>query len=1166
MKLIRCFYLVAFLAAVYPQMLSAQNILDLAGLNQTANVAYSVRKLSSGYTGNAIKVRRSSDDATQVIGFTVGGALDISALLAFAGTGDAFVDTWYDQSGNGKNLTQANSVNQPRIVSSGSMDLENSKPFIRFFGVVGGTFNSLNLATEMTTTGHLSVVNKFVTGGGGFLLGHSSYYYWHSDYGLAINRLISQQYASSSVKNSKIWQNGISIATNEALFNTSLMVQSLVPSNASTETIWNNIGSDRNSGHNITGGGGYSELIVFASELDTDSRNALTGSQAGYFGIILPTVPDAPTNLIITPLNNGGMIHFTAPTNDGGSAITNYEYSTDNGSTWITPTPAISSSPLIGSVGLINCTSYQVKLRAVNAVGSGAESAAVTGTPSYSIAGITWTSQISATDNPWQSVTYGNGLFVAVASNGTGNRVMTSPDGITWTPRTSAADNAWQSVTYGNGLFVAVAFSGIGDRVMTSPDGYNWTPRTSAANNRWDSVTYGNGLFVAVGSSGTGNRVMTSPDGITWTSRTSAADNNWGSVTYGNGLFVAVSGTGTGNRVMTSPDGINWTSRTSAADNNWTRVTYGNGLFVAVSISGSGNRVMTSPDGINWTSRTSAADNNWGSVTYGNGLFVAVSGTGTGNRVMTSPDGINWTSRVSAANNTWRSVTFGNGLFVAVAVTGTGTGNRVMTSSFSLVPDAPVITAVNFIDNNSANLTFTQTLSSLASAVTNYQYSTDNGANWITLSPASTTSPITVTGLTSSTQIQLRAINSVGNSCPASFILNNTISSITAASTFTNAPSQTFTVNFGTSITGLSSSNFSLVTTGSISGASITSISGSGTTYTILVNNGTGNGTIGVNFINSTGLSTGIITTLPFAGQTTTIGIPAVNKFGRINTSAADYLNKNGAIGTSSIVNTNGKTALIPIPTFTAQPGITANLSTDVTYTTESGKTNYIWTIPGVLNTDYTITSGGTTSDNTITLKWLRSGIKTVSINYSLNGITALNTTSSTPTSVGFVTVINNLAPIGTITNKDFANIGGWGQEFTPGTSGTLADVMANIYRTNTQSGTFTLELWNSNGLSGASALPDAKLATLSTFDWSNVALNSPTAVTTVTTFTENYNLVGGTSYWLVIKQPSNGPAAKRITTTGSGLGQTASVNLNTGIWTNTGSTPNLGMRILIFQ
>ena len=44
-----------------------------------------------------------------------------------------------------------------------------------------------------------------------------------------------------------------------------------------------------------------------------------------------------------------------------------------------------------------------------------------------------WTLQNSASDNNWTSVTYGNGLFVAVANSGTGNRVMTSYDGINWT-------------------------------------------------------------------------------------------------------------------------------------------------------------------------------------------------------------------------------------------------------------------------------------------------------------------------------------------------------------------------------------------------------------------------------------------------------------------------------------------------------------------------------------------------------------------------------------------------------------------------------------------------------------------------------------------------------------------------------------------------------------
>ncbi len=172
-----------------------------------------------------------------------------------------------------------------------------------------------------------------------------------------------------------------------------------------------------------------------------------------------------------------------------------------------------------------------------------------------------------------------------------------------WTIRTSAANNAWRAIAWSPelGLFAAVATDGTGNRVMTSPDGITWTIRTSAADNQWFAIAWSPelGLFVAMAATGTGNRVMTSPDGITWTIRTSAADNSWFGIAWSPelGLFVAVAATGTGNRVMTSPDGITWTIRTSAADNQWLAIAWSPelGLFAAVANSGTGNRVMTSP-------------------------------------------------------------------------------------------------------------------------------------------------------------------------------------------------------------------------------------------------------------------------------------------------------------------------------------------------------------------------------------------------------------------------------------------------------------------------------------------------------------------------------------------------------------------------------------------
>ncbi len=152
-------------------------------------------------------------------------------------------------------------------------------------------------------------------------------------------------------------------------------------------------------------------------------------------------------------------------------------------------------------------------------------------------------------DNDWEGVAYGNGLFVAVSSTGSGNRVMTSADGITWTPRTSASDSNWQAITYGNNLFVAVGTNA----VMTSADGITWTSRT-AVNGSWDSVAGCGGMFVAV-SSLTSPYVMSSSDGITWTQRTPSFGWDHQQVACRETPLVFVSSSHLG-RVWYSNDGI----------------------------------------------------------------------------------------------------------------------------------------------------------------------------------------------------------------------------------------------------------------------------------------------------------------------------------------------------------------------------------------------------------------------------------------------------------------------------------------------------------------------------------------------------------------------------------------------------------------------------------
>lgn len=99
-----------------------------------AAAAYSLRKLRADYTGSAIRVRRSSDNTEQDIGFNTTGNLDTSSLTSFCGSGDGFVTTWYDQSGTANNAIQTTAANQPQIVSSGNVLILNSKPRLAFDG------------------------------------------------------------------------------------------------------------------------------------------------------------------------------------------------------------------------------------------------------------------------------------------------------------------------------------------------------------------------------------------------------------------------------------------------------------------------------------------------------------------------------------------------------------------------------------------------------------------------------------------------------------------------------------------------------------------------------------------------------------------------------------------------------------------------------------------------------------------------------------------------------------------------------------------------------------------------------------------------------------------------------------------------------------------------
>lgn len=93
--------------------------------------AYSLRKISTVFTGDCIRVRRSSDNAELDIGF-IAGELDTTSLQTFIGVNTGHVIYWWDQSGNGNNIENTNVLIQPEIITSGTLNTLNGKPAIVF--------------------------------------------------------------------------------------------------------------------------------------------------------------------------------------------------------------------------------------------------------------------------------------------------------------------------------------------------------------------------------------------------------------------------------------------------------------------------------------------------------------------------------------------------------------------------------------------------------------------------------------------------------------------------------------------------------------------------------------------------------------------------------------------------------------------------------------------------------------------------------------------------------------------------------------------------------------------------------------------------------------------------------------------------------------------------
>ncbi len=299
----------------------------------------------------------------------------------------------------------------------------------------------------------------------------------------------------------------------------------------------------------------------------------------------------------------------------------------------------------------------------------------------------TWYLRQSPKSYVLYSVTYGNGLFVAVGESFSHGVIFTSPDGVIWTQRLDATNQVFSDVAYDNGAFVAVSRAqSINCRctaIAASSNGVDWTVRNTGYTNPLYAVTAGAGYFVAAGGASLGccftGSVLISTTTIDWTVINLGQTPRLLTAAYGNGVFLLGGSVSEGgNYLLRSTNGTAWAGAVLPSSGQFPypyqytqNIVYEDGQFIALQqFYGSGNGVnvdvLSSTNGVDWT-RRAVVTNGFNRTAYGNGTFVGMGDMA----IYSSVDTVTWIPRLQVGPGTFYGIAYGAGTFVAVGAGGT---------------------------------------------------------------------------------------------------------------------------------------------------------------------------------------------------------------------------------------------------------------------------------------------------------------------------------------------------------------------------------------------------------------------------------------------------------------------------------------------------------------
>ena len=466
------------------------------------------------------------------------------------------------------------------------------------------------------------------------------------------------------------------------------------------------------------------------------------GSYSAASSEITPSgTPSAPTLVSITPADGALSIAFTA--GSSVAPIQDYEYTIGDSGTWYSA--GVSSSPLSIS-GLSNGTSYAIKIRAVNSVGASAASNSLNGTPSV----VPGAPTITSVTAPSAGV-----LEVAFSPGYIGGSAITDYEYALSAGENTSAFGAYTSVGS-----TASPFSISG---LEPGSAYTVALRAINAAGTGPSSAYQSGVtldapdapIIASVSGGDGRIAVAYTAYDLDTNGGSALSGVEYSVDAGS-TWVSAGTLATTFTILGLTNGVTYGVILRATNAIGTSASSSSQSVTPASVASSPRFVATARGQAKTTVSWSAPSATGGSAITGY----------TASAYTVSTDGSAFAT-CTTTNLTCEITGLANGTTYYVGViAANGIGNSVESSPRvstvpAAAPGAPTLSTVT-VGNQYLSVAFSAGTSDSNAPITGYQYSIDNGSNWV--GSSATGSPLLITGLTNGTSyiVKIRAQSDIG--------------------------------------------------------------------------------------------------------------------------------------------------------------------------------------------------------------------------------------------------------------------------------------------------------------------------------------------------------------------------------------------------------------------